>query len=337
MGYCVLLTDARGVTVDFIGDLQLDPACAAPACTSARLERTPRRHLRRRHRHRHRPGADRAPGRPLRRDAHPADLHRRAGVRPAGPAERDPRHLGADLAAGQEQPAPRAAAGQGVRAARRERELPALVPPRLGAEAAPVARVRRDQPGLPGRARCGRPHRRPQPRARRCCCEAEHGTHGARADRSSSCSTPRFDELGRFVRAMPGDQRAVTLARSARVLFLHAVPPPSRWDATAPSADAAGARCRRRWRRCPAATRARPPDRARGAAGRHARQRADHRRDRQRQGSLRQGAARGQRAARPALRRGQLRGDPRDADRERAVRPPAGQLHRRGAARASAA
>ena len=26
MGYCVLLTDARGVTVDFIGDLQLDHA-----------------------------------------------------------------------------------------------------------------------------------------------------------------------------------------------------------------------------------------------------------------------------------------------------------------------
>ena len=24
MGYCVLLTDARGITVDFIGDLQLD-------------------------------------------------------------------------------------------------------------------------------------------------------------------------------------------------------------------------------------------------------------------------------------------------------------------------
>jgi transcriptional regulator of acetoin/glycerol metabolism len=35
MGYVVLLTDARGVTVDFIGDLVLDPACAAPACTWA--------------------------------------------------------------------------------------------------------------------------------------------------------------------------------------------------------------------------------------------------------------------------------------------------------------
>ncbi|MCI1190655.1 sigma-54-dependent Fis family transcriptional regulator [Calidifontimicrobium sp. SYSU G02091] len=39
----------------------------------------------------------------------------------------------------------------------------------------------------------------------------------------------RLDDLGRFVRAMPGEHRAVTLARSGRVLFLHAVPPPSRW------------------------------------------------------------------------------------------------------------
>ena len=52
----------------------------------------------------------------------------------------------------------------------------------------------------------------------------------------------RFDELGRFMRAMPGDRRAVTLARSGRVLFLHAVPPPSRWgspDAAAQAVDAA--------------------------------------------------------------------------------------------------
>ncbi|MBS0446306.1 MAG: sigma-54-dependent Fis family transcriptional regulator [Proteobacteria bacterium] len=39
----------------------------------------------------------------------------------------------------------------------------------------------------------------------------------------------RFDDLGRFLRAMPGDRRALTLKRTARVLFLHAVPPPSRW------------------------------------------------------------------------------------------------------------
>ena len=52
----------------------------------------------------------------------------------------------------------------------------------------------------------------------------------------------RLDDLGRFVRAMPGEHRAVTLARSARVLFLHAVPPPSRWGSTTaavPPADPA--------------------------------------------------------------------------------------------------
>ncbi len=50
----------------------------------------------------------------------------------------------------------------------------------------------------------------------------------------------RFDELGRFMRALPGERRAVTLAHSGRVLFLHAVPPPSRWAAAAapPAADA---------------------------------------------------------------------------------------------------
>jgi transcriptional regulator of acetoin/glycerol metabolism len=40
----------------------------------------------------------------------------------------------------------------------------------------------------------------------------------------------RLHDMGRFLRAMPGEHRAVTLARSGRVLFLHAVPPPSRWS-----------------------------------------------------------------------------------------------------------
>jgi sigma-54 dependent transcriptional regulator, acetoin dehydrogenase operon transcriptional activator AcoR len=44
----------------------------------------------------------------------------------------------------------------------------------------------------------------------------------------------RFEELGRYLRGMhSGDQRAVTLARSGRVVFLHAVPPPMQWS-TAP-------------------------------------------------------------------------------------------------------
>ncbi len=45
----------------------------------------------------------------------------------------------------------------------------------------------------------------------------------------------RFDDLGRYLRAMPGDRRAVTLKTSGRVLFLHTVPPPARWSAAAPT------------------------------------------------------------------------------------------------------
>ena len=49
----------------------------------------------------------------------------------------------------------------------------------------------------------------------------------------------RFDDLGRFMRALPGERRAVTLARTRRVLFLHAVPPPSRWGEVSPAATGA--------------------------------------------------------------------------------------------------
>ncbi len=43
----------------------------------------------------------------------------------------------------------------------------------------------------------------------------------------------RFDDLPRFVRSMPGDRRPVRLARSGRELFLHAVPPPTRLPSAA--------------------------------------------------------------------------------------------------------
>ena len=39
----------------------------------------------------------------------------------------------------------------------------------------------------------------------------------------------RFDDLGRHVRAVPGDRRAVALHRGGPRLFLHAIAPPSRW------------------------------------------------------------------------------------------------------------
>jgi transcriptional regulator of acetoin/glycerol metabolism len=44
----------------------------------------------------------------------------------------------------------------------------------------------------------------------------------------------RFDELGRFVRSVTGERRAVTLQGSGRVLFLHVVPPPLRVPAALP-------------------------------------------------------------------------------------------------------
>jgi transcriptional regulator of acetoin/glycerol metabolism len=44
----------------------------------------------------------------------------------------------------------------------------------------------------------------------------------------------RFEDLGRYLRAMPGERRALTLVRSGRVLFLHAVPPPAVPTMTAP-------------------------------------------------------------------------------------------------------
>ena len=42
-----------------------------------------------------------------------------------------------------------------------------------------------------------------------------------------------FNDLGRFVHVRPSDQRAITLAGSARLLFMLAAPPPVRWAAPA--------------------------------------------------------------------------------------------------------
>ena len=58
-------------------------------------------------------------------------------------------------------------------------------------------------------------------------------------------------------------------------------------------------------------------------------ERADHRRERHRQGTRRARDPRSRAAPRRALRRGQLRGDPGDADGERTLRPREGLLHRR--------
>ena len=70
-------------------------------------------------------------------------------------------------------------------------------------------------------------------------------------------------------------------------------------------------------------------DRARGAGRRIEEHGADHRRDRHRQGAGGARHSRAQRAAQHAAGQGQLRGDPGDAARVRAVRPRARRVHRR--------
>ncbi|EHR73553.1 transcriptional activator of acetoin/glycerol metabolism [Burkholderiales bacterium JOSHI_001] len=44
--------------------------------------------------------------------------------------------------------------------------------------------------------------------------------------------TARFSDLGRFVHSQPQEQRALTLAGSGRLLFASATPPPTRWAGT---------------------------------------------------------------------------------------------------------
>ncbi|HNB46020.1 MAG TPA: sigma-54-dependent Fis family transcriptional regulator [Burkholderiaceae bacterium] len=51
----------------------------------------------------------------------------------------------------------------------------------------------------------------------------------------------RFEEMGRFVASRPSDQRALTLRASGRLLFARAEPPPTRW-ATGPLAEPAAPR-----------------------------------------------------------------------------------------------
>ncbi len=125
----------------------------------------------------------------------------------------------------------------------------------------------------------------------------------------------------------------------ARRLRLHREAPLAREDPAGRDASAGPRTARARESRPARAARARAADRRqepghRGAApaDRHRsadqRPRADPRRERRRQGA---GGARHPRpvgAAGRALRRGELRGHPRGADRVRAVRPRAGRVHR---------
>jgi transcriptional regulator of acetoin/glycerol metabolism len=72
--------------------------------------------------------------------------------------------------------------------------------------------------------------------------EAEHGGTSVLGLPFEQLFHARFGDLPRYMRAMPGERRAVTLARSARVLYLHAVPPPPRVMASRVDDDAGATR-----------------------------------------------------------------------------------------------
>jgi transcriptional regulator of acetoin/glycerol metabolism len=61
--------------------------------------------------------------------------------------------------------------------------------------------------------------------------EAEAGTTVLGLD-FGALFDARMEDLGRFMRAVAGDRRGITLAHSGRVLFLQAVPPPTRFAGT---------------------------------------------------------------------------------------------------------
>ena len=242
MGYCVLLTDARGVTVDFIGDLQLDATlrraglylgsdwsemqagtcgvgtaiATGQALTVHQGDHFDATHI------------------PLTCTAAPVydPLGRLNAILDisalTSPQAKSSQHLALQLVKVYAQ---RVENANFLRCYRNDWVLKLHPSPEF-VEISPDHLVALDAGGrIVGHNR-----------AAQLLLQAEHG--------SSVLGLPfgqlfdaRFDELGRFMRAMPGDRRAVTLARSGRVLFLHAVPPPSRWGVAAaasiPAADPA--------------------------------------------------------------------------------------------------
>ncbi len=242
MGYCVLLTDARGVTVDFIGDLQLDATlrraglylgsdwsehlagtcgvgtaiATGQALTVHQGDHFDATHI------------------PLTCTAAPVydPLGRLNAVLDisalTSPQAKDSQHLALQLV---KLYAHRVESANFLRCYRNDWVLKLHPSPEF-VEISPDHLVALDAAGrIVGHNR-----------AAQLLLQAEHG--------SSVLGLPfgtlfnaRFEDLGRFMRALPGERRALALARSGRVLFLHAVPPPSRWSGhAAPSvvgADAA--------------------------------------------------------------------------------------------------
>jgi transcriptional regulator of acetoin/glycerol metabolism len=238
MGYCVLLTDARGVTVDFIGDLQLDATlrraglylgsdwsemhagtcgvgtaiATGQALTVHQGDHFDATHI------------------PLTCTAAPVydPLGRLNAILDisalTSPQAKGSQHLALQLVKVYAQ---RVENANFLRCFRNDWVLKLHGSPEF-VEISPDHLVALDAAGrIVGHNR-----------AAQLLLQAEHGSNvlGLRFEQLFNA---RFDELGRFMRAMPGDRRAVTLACSGRVLFLHAVPPPSRWGASGPAADAA--------------------------------------------------------------------------------------------------
>jgi sigma-54 dependent transcriptional regulator, acetoin dehydrogenase operon transcriptional activator AcoR len=237
MGYCVLLTDARGITVDFIGDLQLDATlrraglylgsdwsehlagtcgvgtaiATGQALTVHQGDHFDATHI------------------PLTCTAAPVfdPLGRLNAILDisalTSPQAKSSQHLALQLV---KVFANRVEDANFLRWFRRDWVLK-LHPSHEFVEISPDHLIALDAAGrIVGHNR-----------AAQLMLEREHG--------SSVLGLPfeqlfnaRFDDLGRFLRAMPGDRRAVTLAASGRVLFLHAVPPPAR---SAPAAGVAAA------------------------------------------------------------------------------------------------
>ena len=239
MGYCVLLTDARGVTVDFIGDLQLDTTlrkaglylgsdwsehhagtcgvgtaiATGEALTVHQDDHFDATHI------------------PLTCTAAPVydPLGRLNAILDisalTSPQAKSSQHLALQLVKVYAQ---RVENANLLRCFRNDWVLK-LHPTHEFVEINPDHLVALDTGGrIVGHNR-----------AAQLLLEAEHGSTvlGLPFERFANV---RFDDLGRFMRAMPGERRAVALARTGRVLFLHAVPPPGRWPVqpAAPVADA---------------------------------------------------------------------------------------------------
>ena len=240
MGYCVLLTDARGVTVDFIGDLQLDTTLRRAGLY---LGSDWSEH----HAGTCGVGTAIAPGQAL--TVHQGDHFDATHIPltctaapvydPLGrlnaildisaltsPQAKSSQHLALQLV---KVYAHRVENANFLRAFRHDWVLKLHPSPEF-VEISPDHMVALDAAGrIVGHNR-----------AAQLMLEAETGSTvlGLPFERLFNA---RFEDLGHYMRAMPGDRRAITLARSARVLFLHAVPPPARWGTALPVATAAAA------------------------------------------------------------------------------------------------